>query len=54
VVGEKILAISTHLAVPSSQSPIVGDSPTKIGAQSPNGRDLPVRSPAGVSLFSVK
>jgi hypothetical protein len=33
VVGEKILAISTHLAVPSSQSPIVGDPPAKIGAQ---------------------
>lgn len=34
-----------------SKSPIDGDLPAKIGTWSPNGCDLPIQSPAGVSMF---
>ena len=50
-VGGEKLGIFLSFGGTLSKSPIVGDPPTKIGARSPNGRDLPIRSPAGVSLF---
>ena len=53
VVGDEKLAIFLSFGGTLSKTPIVGDPPTKTGARSPNGRDLPIRSPAGVSMFSA-
>ena len=51
VVGDEKLAIFLSFGGTLSKSPIVGDPPTKTGARSPNGCDLPIRSVAGVSML---